>query len=150
MLFWDDLKVGETCDLGTAQVTREEVIAFAERYDPQPFHLDDNAAAMTHFGKISASGWHTCAMVMRVIVDSFTERQLVSVGSPGVDNLRWLKPVFPGDTLAVTSETLELTPSRSKPGLGSARSRIEAVNQDGVKVLSMETILLVLKRTSAD
>ena len=150
MLFWEDLGVGERYDLGTAEVTREEVISFAERYDPQPFHLSDEAAAMTHFGRISASGWHTCAMVMRVIVDSFTTRQLASVGSPGVDNLRWLKPVFPGDTLSVTSETLETTPSRSKPGLGSARSRIEAVNQDGVKVLSMDTILLVLRRPSAD
>ncbi|WP_265563394.1 MaoC family dehydratase [Sphingomicrobium arenosum] len=150
MLFWEDLEVGERYELGTTEVTREEVISFAERYDPQPFHLSDEAAAMTHFGRISASGWHTCAMVMRVIVDSFTQRQLASVGSPGVDNLRWLKPVFPGDTLTVTSETLEATPSRSKPGLGSARSRIEAVNQDGVKVLTMDTILLVLRRPSAD
>ncbi|MCJ8190207.1 MaoC family dehydratase [Sphingomicrobium aestuariivivum] len=150
MLFWEDLEVGERYDLGTTEVTREEVIDFATRYDPQPFHLSDEAAALTHFGRISASGWHTCAMVMRVIVDSFTERQLASVGSPGVDNLRWLKPVFPGDTLSVTSETLETTPSRSKSGLGSARSRIEATNQDGVKVLSMDTILLVLRRPSAD
>ena len=99
MKFYEDLNVGETRQYGNCQVTREEVIDFAAKYDPQPFHLDDEAAAKTHFGRLAASGWHTTAMMMRMNVDNWAEDQQASLGSPGIDELRWVKPVFPGDML---------------------------------------------------
>ncbi len=100
MLFYEDLIVGSSKTFGQYEVTREEVMRFAEAYDPQPFHLDDEAAAQTHFGRLSASGWHTCAMTMRMMVDDMKIHQQAGLGSPGVDNLRWVKPVYPGDTLS--------------------------------------------------
>ena len=99
MQYFEDIAVGGKASFGSYHVTREEVIDFASRYDPQPFHLSDEAAAQTHFGRISASGWHTCAMVMSMIVENLKNNKQAGLGSPGVDELRWLKPVYPGDTL---------------------------------------------------
>jgi acyl dehydratase len=99
MRYFEDLNIGETASFGSYHVTREEVLAFAQRYDPQPFHLSDEAAAKTHFGRMSASGWHSCAMSMSMLVAHMKEHPQASLGAAGIDELRWLKPVHPGDTL---------------------------------------------------
>ncbi len=146
MIYLDDLTPGDEAIMGTTQVTREEVIEFATRYDPQPFHLSDEAAARTHFGRLAASGWHTAAMVMGVIARHVMETEQAGLGSPGVDELRWLKPVYPGDTLTVRSRVLEVTPSRSKPDMGSFRSEVEVTNQDGAPVMRFTSIVLMRRR----
>jgi acyl dehydratase len=115
MLYYEDITVGSSNKFGNYEATREEVMRFAETYDPQPFHLDDNAAAATHFGRLSASGWHTCAMTMRMMVDNMKVQKQAGLGSPGVDNLRWVKPVYPGDTLTCRTEVLEKRRSKSRP-----------------------------------
>ena len=146
-MYFEDLEPGTTAKFGRYDVTREEVIEFASKYDPQPFHLSDQAAAQTHFGRISASGWHTCAMVMRMMVDNITERKHAGLGSPGLDELRWLRPVYPGDTLRVETTLLDKTPSRSRPEMGSFRSEVKVFNQDDVLVATMKSIGLIRRRS---
>ena len=146
MQYFEDLEVGQTTQFGSYEVTREEVIEFARKYDPQPFHLSDEAAARTHFGRLAASGWHTCAMAMAVIARHVVDNEQAGLGSPGVDELRWLKPVYPGDTLSVSSTMIEATPSRSKPDIGSFRSETTVTNQDEVPVLRFTSIVLIRRR----
>jgi acyl dehydratase len=147
LIYFEDLEVGTNAAFGCYEVTREEVIEFASKYDPQPFHLSDEAAAQTHFGRISASGWHTCAMVMRMLVDNITERKQAGLGSPGLDELRWLRPVYPGDTLRVETTLIDKTPSRSRPEMGSFRSEVKVFNQDDVMVATMKSIGLIRRRS---
>jgi acyl dehydratase len=118
-------------------VTREAIIEFARQWDPQPFHLDDAAAEASLFGRLAASGWHTCAMTMRMLCDAYLLRS-ASLGSPGVENLRWLQPVYAGDTLSGTLTVLEARASESRPHMGLVRSRWTTVNQHGQPVLTME------------
>ena len=146
MIYFEDMEVGAERAFGSYDVTREEVLEFARKYDPQPFHLSDEAAAKTHFGRLAASGWHTCAMTMRVIVDAITEERQAGLGSPGVDELRWLKPVYPGDRLTVRGKITETTPSRSKPHIGVIRSENTVTNQDGVPVMRFTSIVLMRRR----
>lgn len=146
MQYLEDLVVGTRMSFGEYRVTREEVFAFAERYDPQPFHLSDEAAAQTHFGRLAASGWHTCAMTMAMIVENMGDGPQAGLGSPGVDELRWLRPVYPGDVLRCETEILEVTPSRSKPAIGSFRSRVTTFNQDDEPVLRFTSIVLMRRR----
>ena len=146
MIYFEDLEIGRETEFGSYDVTREEVLDFARKYDPQPFHLSDEAAAKTHFGRLAASGWHTCAMTMAVIARHVVDEEQAGLGSPGVDELRWLKPVYPGDTLTVRSTIVDKTPSRSKPELGSFRSKTVVTNQDGVPVLSFTSIVLIRRR----
>ena len=147
LTYFEDLEPGSTASFGQYEVTREEVIEFASKYDPQPFHLSDEAAAQTHFGRISASGWHTCAMVMRMLVDNITERRQAGLGSPGLDELRWLRPVYPGDTLRVETTLIDKTPSRSRPEMGSFRSQVKVFNQDDALVATMKSIGLIRRRS---
>jgi acyl dehydratase len=149
MQYLEDIKVGSKASFGRYQVTREEVVEFASNYDPQPFHLSDEEAAKTHFGRIAASGWHTCAMVMGVIARHVTDAGQAGLGSPGIDELRWLKPVYPGDTLHVRGKILEKTPSRSKPEIGSFRTHTTVTNQDEVPVLTFTSIVLMRRRPAA-
>ena len=149
MKYFEDLDVGTERVFGTYHVTREEVLEFAHKYDPQPFHLSDEAAAKTHFGRLAASGWHTAAMTMRVTVDCLTKDRQASLGSPGIDELRWLKPVYPGDTLTVAGKIIDKTPSRSKPEIGSMRSQTIVTNQDGDVVMTLTTIVLMRRRPTA-
>lgn len=146
MQYFEDLEIGRKVSFGSYAVTREEVLEFARKYDPQPFHLDDEAAAKTHFGRLSASGWHSCAMVMAMVVENMKAHQQAGLGSPGIDELRWLKPVYPGDTLRCETELLEKTPSRSRPEMGSFRSRLTVFNQDDVSVMSFISIGLIATR----
>jgi len=137
MQYFEDIAVGAKSSFGNYPVTREEVVAFAQKYDPQPFHLSDEAAAGTHFGRLSASGWHTCAMVMSMVVENLKNHRQAGLGSPGVDELRWLKPVYPGDTLRCETEVIEKRRSQSRPEMGIFKSRMTVFNQDGVAVMSM-------------
>jgi acyl dehydratase len=146
MIYFEDLEVGSECDFGSYQVTREEVLEFASKYDPQPFHLSDEEAAKTHFGRIAASGWHTAAMVMAVIARKVVGERQAGLGSPGIDELRWLKPVYPGDTLHVRGKIVAKRESRSKPDIGSFRTETTVTNQDGVPVMTFTSIVLIRRR----
>ena len=146
MIYLEDLEVGQKASFGSYHVTREEVIEFASKYDMQPFHLSDEAAAKTHFGRIAASGWHTCAMTMAMIAENVVETEQAGLGSPGVDELRWLRPVYPGDTLRLESEIVEVRPSRSKPDIGSFRTAVKVLNQDDVPVMTFTSIVLMRRR----
>ena len=148
LVYFEDLEIGAKAAFGRYEVTRAEVIDFASKYDPQPFHLDDAAAAATHFGRLSASGWHTCAMVMRMLVDNITERKQAGLGSPGLDELRWHRPVFPGDVLRVETELTSKKQSQSRPKMGSFQSLVRVFNQDDVMVMSMKSIGLIRVRAS--
>lgn len=150
MLYWEDMVVGSTSQFGHYDVTRDEVLEFARKYDPQPFHLSDEAAAQTHFGRIAASGWHTAAMTMAVIVEYITRTEQAGLGSPGVDELRWTKPVYPGDRIMVSGEIIDKTPSRSKPEIGSVRTLTTVTNQDGVTVMRFISIVLMRRRPAGD
>ena len=146
MIYFEDLEVGAETYFGSYEVTRDEVLEFAGKYDPQPFHLSDEAAAKTYFGRLAASGWHTCAMTMAVLVRHLSKDRQAGLGSPGVDELRWLKPVYPGDTLHVRGKILEKTPSRSKPDIGSFRTQTTVSNQDDEPVMRFTSIVLIQRR----
>ena len=146
MRYFEDLEVGAVTHFGSYDVTREEVLEFARQYDPQPFHLSDEAAAQTHFGRLCASGWHTCAMTMAVLARYSIEHEQAGLGSPGIDELRWLRPVYPGDTLQVHGKIIEKTPSRSRPEMGSYRTETIVTNQDEVPVMRYTSIVLIRRR----
>ena len=146
MQYFEDLDVGTRQRFGSYAVTREEVMEFAAKYDPQPFHLSDEAAAQTHFGRLSASGWHTCAMTMAMLVENLKDNRQAGLGSPGIDELRWLKPVYPGDTLRCESELIEKRRSASRPEMGIFKSRLTVFNQDDVAVMSMVSNGLIATR----
>lgn len=147
--YWEDLAVGSVWNLGDIQVERDEVLAFARRYDPQPFHLDDEAAAQSPvFGRLAASGWHTCAMAMGQYVREFLSKS-ASMGSPGLEQVKWLKPVYPGDTLRLRLRVTDARPMKSKPQIGLVRSEWEVFNQDGVQVLSLDAWGMFGRRPSS-
>ena len=146
--YWEDFAVGQVRDLGTITPTREDIIAFATQFDPQPFHLDDEAAKASVFGALSASGWHTCAMAMRLMVTNFL-CETSSLGSPGLENIKWLKPVYPGDTLRLQSTMLETKPMSKRPDVGMTRNLWEMFNQHGDKVLHMDGWGMFRRRTPA-
>ena len=135
--YWEDFPAGSVREFGHKTVERDAVLAFAREFDPQPFHLDDAAAEGSLFGRLSASGWHTCAMAMRMMCDEYL-LESASLGSPGIDSLRWLKPVYPGDTLHVKLTVLQARPMASRPEVGLVQSRWEVFNQHAEAVLSME------------
>ena len=146
MIYFEDIVVGTKTKFGSYRVTREEVIEFAQKYDPQPFHLSDEAAAKTHFGRLAASGWHTTAMTMAMVVENLLTTEQAGLGSPGIDELRWLKPVYPGDTLRCETEVLDKRPSASRPEMGSYRSQMEVFNQHGEAVMRFTSIGLISVR----
>lgn len=146
--YWEDLEPGSVRELGSVTPTADEIRAFAAQFDPQPFHLDEEAGRHSVFGGLCASGWHTCAMAMRLTVDNFL-RESSSMGSPGLEKLSWLNPVFPGDTLTLRHTILESRPLRSKPDLGLVRSSWEMFNQHGDKVLHMEGYGMFRRRQPA-
>ena len=136
-LFWEDMLPGQVRDLGSITPTREEIIAFATQFDPQPFHLDDEAAQASVFGALCASGWHTCAMAMRLMVLHFLNGTS-SMGSPGLENIKWMKPVFPGDTLRLQSTTTDVRSMNKRPDVGLVRNVWAMFNQRDEQVLHME------------
>ena len=144
-LYWEDFPVGHVMDFGGMPVSREAVVAFASQFDPQPFHLDEAAARETVLGGMCASGWHVCAMTMRMMCDGYL-LDAASQGSPGIDALRWHQPVRPGDTLQVRMEILEARPMNSKPHIGLVRSRWAVRNQRDETVMTMEGWGMFLRR----
>ena len=143
--YFEDIEIGARRETASRTLTKAEIIEFAREFDPQPFHLDEAAAKSSIYGGLIASGWHTAAVMMRLLVDTFVTRS-ASIGSPGFDDLRWLKPVRPGDTIRATSTCIEKTPSKSKPNLGSVRYRTEVFNQHGEVVMRLTSIGLVYRR----
>ena len=137
LLYWEDFPVGETAEMGSHTFTEAEIIAFARQFDPQSFHVDPEAAKHSFFKGLIASGWHTCVVAMRLMVDKYVARS-ASLGSPGLDNIRWLAPVRAGDTISYRRTTTAARPSESKPGIGLVHSRWEATNQRGDTVMTME------------
>ncbi|WBY00270.1 MaoC family dehydratase [Ramlibacter tataouinensis] len=146
--WWEDLQPGVVLELGTVSPSAEEIKHFAAQFDPQPFHLDEEAGRQSVFGGLCASGWHTCALAMRLTVDHFL-RDSSSMGSPGLESLKWLKPVYPGDTLALKHRVLEARPMNSRPDIGLVRSVWEMFNQRGEQVLHMEGWGMFRRRTPA-
>jgi acyl dehydratase len=147
-IYWEDLPTGTITDLGTCEVTKDEILEFACKYDPQPFHTDEEAAKESIYGGLIASGWHTCSMMMRLLYEGLL-RRAASLGSPGVDQVRWLMPVRPGDTLRAKMEVIESRASKSKPDRGVVRSRWEVRNQDGELVMTMEGTGMYRRRPGA-
>jgi acyl dehydratase len=143
--YFEDYQPGAVFAAGTLTVSADEIIEFARKYDPQPMHTDPEAAGRGTFGGLIASGWHTGAMMMRLFADNFLSPE-ASVASPGIDELRWLKPVRPCDTLSLRVTVLEARPSRSRPGEGVVRSHVEVLNQAGEIVMSLKPISLVRRR----
>ena len=137
-MFFEDFVVGDSSKFGEYLVTVEEVKSFAARYDPQFFHLDEDAAKQSLFGGLCASGWHTAAMFMRMLIDSLPEEH-GSLGSPGVDKMKWLKPVYPGYVLSVQGKVLEARLLDSKPGVGMVKMAYAIVNQDEETVMTLES-----------
>lgn len=136
MRYFEDFRVGESIELGSKTVTEEEIIKFAQKFDPQPFHVDKEKAKDSIFGGLIASGWHTGSMFMRLFADNLLN-ETASLGSPGVEEIRWLVPVRPGDTLVGLFTILETTPSRSRPEMGIIRAKSEVLNQKGEVVMRM-------------
>jgi acyl dehydratase len=143
--YLEDLTPGTRLEFGDVEMTEEEIVGFARRYDPQPFHLDRAAGKASIFGDLCASGWNTTAVMMRMWVDNFLSPE-ASLGSPGIDELRWLKPVYPGDRLRCRLEILESTPSRRRPFMGSVRLKGELLNQKDEVVLRLIGITLFRRR----
>jgi len=143
--FFEDLSVGQKFSSATVTVTAEAIKAFAKQFDPQPFHLDEEAARGTFFGRLVASGWHTAAMTMRLLVDS----DLVPAGGTiglGTDELSFPRPVYPGDVLHIEGEVVAMRPSQSRPGIGVVKVFITTLNQDGQAVQRFSPILMVRRR----
>ena len=143
--YFEDFQPGEAMTLGSHALTEAEIIAFAKEYDPQVFHVDPEAARRSSFGGLVASGWHSCGIFMRLLVDGLL-KETSALASPGVDEIRWLKPVRPGDILEARLTVLEATPSRSKPDRGLVKHACQLSNQRGDIVMTMRTLALFGRR----
>ncbi len=143
--YFEDYVVGSVYEFGSVAVAEAEIIDFARRFDPQVFHTDPEAAKRTVFEGLIASGWHTAAMMMRLFADHYLSR-VASLGSPGIDELRWTVPVRPGDELSIRVTVLEANRSRSKPDRGVIRSFIEVLNQNHEVVMTMKAVTFLLCR----
>jgi acyl dehydratase len=144
--FFEDFHPGQEIDLGSRAVSEEEIIAFATQFDPQPFHVDRGAAAESIYGGVIASGWHTCSMMMRIVVDGLMA-DASGMGSPGVDSVRWMRPVRAGDTLHVRYLTQRVKASNSRPDRGVVWSKWTATNQHGEQVCTIEGMGMFARRT---
>jgi acyl dehydratase len=147
-LYWEDFKQGAVNEYGPRVVTREEIIAYAAEFDPQPMHLDEAAARATLLGGLSASGWHTCCLMMRIIADGFVTESS-SMGSGGIDEVRWLAPVRPGDALTVRVKVLQTRASNSRPNLGLVTLFYETLNQSGQTVMTLTNTMMFGRRQPA-
>lgn len=145
MLYFEDFPAGDVRESAPRAVTRDEIVAFARAFDPQPFHVDEAAARRSIYGGLLASGWHTCAIYMRLLWDTFL-KDTASLGSPGMDEIRWIRPVRPGDTLRMRFTVVEAIASRSKPDRGIVRSVSEVFNQRGETVMTMRGLGMFARR----
>jgi acyl dehydratase len=144
-LYWEDFTVGQTVDYGPRLVTAEEIKAFAAEFDPQPMHLDEGAARATMVGGLCASGWHTCSIMMRIIADGFIVDSS-SMGAGGVEEVKWLAPVRPGDLLTVRASVLEKRVSNRRPEMGFVKFSFDVLNAAGVRVMALTTPLIFGRR----
>jgi acyl dehydratase len=145
--YFEDYIPGTVFEYGEIRVEESEILDFARRFDPQDIHIDPEKAARGRFGGLIASGWHTGAMMMRLLADNFLPKA-ASLASPGIDELRWLHPVRPGDVLRIRVSVLEATPSRSKADRGMVRTLIEVLNQDGNVVMSLKPMNIIARRSN--
>ncbi len=145
-LYWEDFAEGSAAEYGPRLVTREEIVAFAAEFDPQPMHLDEDAARSTLLGGLAASGWHTCVLLNRLLVDGLINNAH-AMGAPGVDEVKWLKPVRPGDRLVVRAEVVNKRASRSRAGMGFVSFLFEVMNQAGEPVMTLALSLMVARRS---
>jgi acyl dehydratase len=143
--YWDDYKIGQKYPLGSVSFTEQEIMEFARQFDPQSFHVDREAAARSMFGGIIASGWHVASKMMRLFVDNYVDHR-TALGSPGLDELRWLRPVRGGDTLTGTVEITQKTPSKSRPHMGIVQEQWTVVNQKGETVMTTKGMNMVRRR----
>ena len=142
---WEDFVTGSVACYGPRTITREEILAFAAEFDPQPMHADEEAARATMLGGLVASGWHICALAMRMMADGFVLAS-ASMGSPGVEEVRWLKPVRPGDSLTLRATVLETRPSGSRPGMGFVKFGYEMLDQSGDCVMTLVSTMMIARR----
>jgi len=147
-LSYEDMEVGKTYEVGSHTFARDEVVRFAEQFDPQPFHVSDAGAAASPYGTLIASGWHTCSVMMGMLVRNMLAGS-TSMGSPGIDDLRWLKPVYAGDTLTLKHRILESRPMRKRADVGLVRSVWAMFNQKGEQVMQMEGYGMFRRREPA-
>ena len=147
MRYYEDIEVGDTTEFGEYHVTKDELLEFAEQYDPQPFHTDEAAAEDSAFGQLVASGWHTASICMRLLVDGPMQDR-AGMGARGVDELRWHQPVTPGDTLSIRTEVLEKRVSESDHTRGYVDTKLEGINQDGEVVISWIGLEMIARRTA--
>jgi acyl dehydratase len=145
LLHWEDFVVGSVACYGPRTITREEILAFAAEFDPQPMHADEEAARATMLGGLAASGWHTCALSMRMMADGFVLKS-AAMGSPGVEEVRWLKPVRPGDTLMLRATVVEMRPSGSRPGMGFVKFSYEMLDQSNDCVMTLVSTAMIARR----
>ncbi|CAI49219.1 MaoC domain protein [Natronomonas pharaonis DSM 2160] len=144
--YFEDVEVGEMYELdGRYEITEDEITEFAEKYDPQPFHLDQEAAEESIFGSLAASGWHTASACMRLFVDEFLDAE-TSMGARGIDNLRWKQPVYPGDEIRIEVEIVDKRPSESRPGMGHIKTRLRGYNQDDEEVIEWTALGMTRRR----
>ena len=146
--YWEDFTAGSVSEYGPRLVTREEIIAFAAEFDPQPMHLDEDAARLSMLGGLAASGWHSCCLLMRMMTDGFL-LDSSSMGAPGVDEVRWLKPVRPGDRLTLRVQVIETRASKSRPDMGLVTFGFELLNQNGGTVMTLRTSIMFGRRQPA-
>lgn len=144
-LYWEDFPVGETVEFGNHRITAQDIVAFATEFDPQPIHLDDEAARQTLLGGLAASGWHTCAIMMRMLCDAYV-LDSASMGGPGMDEVRWLKPVRPGDVLRIRRTCVESRASRSRPEMGLTRFTWDMYNQAGEHLMTATGTNMIARR----
>ena len=145
--YWDDYEVGLKFPLGSTTFTEQEIVDFARQFDPQSFHVDAEAAKASMFGGIIASGWHIASKMMRLFVDNYVDHR-TALGSPGLDELRWLKPVRPGDTLTGWVLCADKVPSKSRPTMGIIHEHWHVTNQNGELVMTTKGINMVRRRPS--
>ena len=144
-LHWEDFQVGDVAVYGPRLVTREEIVAFAAEFDPQPMHLDEAAASATLLGGLAASGWHSCGLLMRIIADGFVLNS-TSMGAPGVDEVRWLRPLRPGTRVRVRSTVLDTRASASRPQMGFVKFRFEMIDEQDDVLTAMVSPMMLTRR----
>ena len=147
--YFEDFAVGMVIEHGPRLVTREEIVAFAAEFDPQPMHLDEEAARNSILGGLAASGWHTCCLLMRMACDGFV-LDSSSMGAPGVDEVKWLKPLRPGTHITLRTTVLEIRTSKSRPEMGFVKVLMEVLDDEGGRIMTLTTSMLMGRRVAAE
>ena len=145
LIYYEDLEIGQKIKLGSIKVSKKEIISFAEKFDPQPFHTNEIKAKESIFGGLCASGWHTCSLFMRILYDGFLINS-AALGSPGMDAIRWLKPLRPGDTITGIGEVIKKRPSKSRPEIGSLIINYEVFNKNNELIMTLIGISIFKKK----